>query len=85
MEVWHGTEISEADGAESADFPLSATDGDHQERRLDCVVRTGPLFSPAVFSQGVSVLEQIFQLITSLRDSVRFDQAASHHFFFLNI
>lgn len=65
VEVWHGTEISEADGAESADFPLSATDGDHQERRLDCVVRTGPLFTPAVFSR-FSVLEQKLQLITSL-------------------
>lgn len=44
VEVWHGTEISEADGAEQADARPTITDGDQQERRLDCVVRISPLF-----------------------------------------
>uniref|UniRef100_H3C890 Kinesin family member 13Bb n=1 Tax=Tetraodon nigroviridis TaxID=99883 RepID=H3C890_TETNG len=39
VEVWHGTEISEADGAERADVLQTSTAGDPQERRLDCVVK----------------------------------------------
>eukprot|EP00066_Takifugu_rubripes_P020766 XP_011610032.1 PREDICTED: kinesin-like protein KIF13B isoform X1 [Takifugu rubripes] len=39
VEVWHGTEISEADGAKQAASRPSVTEGDQQERRLDCVVK----------------------------------------------
>lgn len=46
VEVWHGTEISEADGAEQAASRPSVTEGDQQERRLDCVVRITSLVVP---------------------------------------
>lgn len=39
VEVWHGTEISEADGASQPASQPSVTEEDQQERRLDCVVR----------------------------------------------
>lgn len=53
VEVWHGTEISEADGAEQAASPPSVAEEDQQERRLDCVVR---ITSLAVPQRQMSVL-----------------------------
>lgn len=40
VEVWHGTESSEADRLERSDAQQNICDGDPQERKLDCVVRT---------------------------------------------
>lgn len=40
MEVWRGTEGSEEEGPGQSDTQQSNTDGDPQERKLDCVVRT---------------------------------------------
>lgn len=40
VEVWHGTESSEADRLERSDAQQNISDGDPQERKLDCVVRT---------------------------------------------
>lgn len=51
VEVWHGTEISEADRAEPAGVLLTSTDGDQQDRRLDCVVRTTSLFEVCRYRQ----------------------------------
>lgn len=68
VEVWHGTEISEADGAVQADIQPNITDGDQHERRLDCVVRTTLLFSSSgIFlgSHQCSVFFFVFFKITS--------------------
>lgn len=46
VEVWHGTEISEADGAGHLASRPSVTEEDQQERRLDCVVRITSLVVP---------------------------------------
>lgn len=40
VEVWRGTEGSEEEGPEQCDAQQNVTDGDPQERKLDCVVRT---------------------------------------------
>ncbi|XP_008287785.1 kinesin-like protein KIF13B [Stegastes partitus] len=39
VEVWRGTESTEEEGAAQTDTQLSNTDGDAQERKLDCVVK----------------------------------------------
>ncbi|KAM9354509.1 kinesin-like protein KIF13B isoform 2-T2 [Pholidichthys leucotaenia] len=39
VEVWRGTESSEGEGAGDADSQLCTTNGDQQERRMDCVVK----------------------------------------------
>lgn len=39
VEVWRGTESSEADGPGQCDTQQNVADRDPQERRLDCVVR----------------------------------------------
>ncbi|KAM9840506.1 kinesin-like protein KIF13B isoform 2-T2 [Aulostomus maculatus] len=39
VEVWRGTEDSEEEGSGQADTWLSSTDGDSQERKLECVVK----------------------------------------------
>lgn len=39
MEVWRGTDSSDGEGAARSDTYLSSSDGDAQERKLDCVVR----------------------------------------------
>ncbi|XP_031733157.1 kinesin-like protein KIF13B isoform X1 [Anarrhichthys ocellatus] len=39
VELWRGTEGSEEKGPGRSDIQLSDTDGDPQERRLDCVVK----------------------------------------------
>ncbi len=41
VEVWRGTEGSEEKGPGQFDTQQSNTDGDLQERKLDCVVRAG--------------------------------------------
>ncbi|XP_028252775.1 kinesin-like protein KIF13B isoform X2 [Parambassis ranga] len=39
VEVWRGTESSDGEGVAKPDTHLSSTDGDAQERKLDCVVK----------------------------------------------
>ncbi|XP_029281093.1 kinesin-like protein KIF13B isoform X2 [Cottoperca gobio] len=39
VEVWRGTEGSEQEGPGQSDIQQSTTDGDTQERKLDCVVK----------------------------------------------
>lgn len=70
VEVWHGTEISEADGASQPASQPSVAEEDQQERRLDCVVRIilwRFLRDKQVFwsfrSSSRSVLEQVFRLL----------------------
>lgn len=40
VEVWRGTEHSEAEAPEPPDAQQNVTDGEPQERKLDCVVST---------------------------------------------
>lgn len=40
VEVWRGTEGSEEGHSELSDVQQNVTDGESQERKLECVVRT---------------------------------------------
>lgn len=45
VEVWRGTEGSEEGDSELSDAQQNITDGESQERKLECVVRTKSLFN----------------------------------------
>lgn len=45
VEVWRGTEGSQEGDSELSDAQQNITDGESQERKLECVVRTKSLFN----------------------------------------